>query len=212
MSLNHPLSPLPSFSKCFDLTEELCGKLEASAVVASIESSSARSSEPHSGALILRGNRCVLVRSLTRPPQWSGMRVPSAEVLPGETAVEAAVRAASDLCDIDAAGEIVHLPQLAPVAIFGANQTVHVHFFHAKKAAPSGESDTEDPSDLYDWYTFPRALGALRDDASRLMLHTAAFALHAAAAAAQIPVRGGRYFQELTATYKSGRLKVTCYP
>ena len=48
------------------------------------------------GALILRGNRCVLVRSLESPPEWPGMRLPFVELDGVESAVEGAIRAASE--------------------------------------------------------------------------------------------------------------------
>ena len=44
------------------------------------------------GALILRGSRCVLARSLTKPPAWRGMRIPSVVPREGEAPHDAAVR------------------------------------------------------------------------------------------------------------------------
>jgi hypothetical protein len=54
------------------------------------------------GAFILRGNRCVLVRSLASPPTWTGLRIPFVERRAGESALDGAVRAASGrspMCD-----------------------------------------------------------------------------------------------------------------
>ena len=49
------------------------------------------------GGLILRGNKCVLIRSLTG--EWEGMRLPwGAASLNGSTS-EAAVQIASELCE-----------------------------------------------------------------------------------------------------------------
>jgi hypothetical protein len=47
------------------------------------------------GALVVRGNRCVLARSLASPPAWSGMRLPFVERRAGEAAIDGAMRAAS---------------------------------------------------------------------------------------------------------------------
>jgi hypothetical protein len=71
------------------------------------------------GALVLRGSRCVLVRSLASPPAWIGMRIPVTTVRPAETHHAAAVRAAADACDIDGGTELVTMPGLLPVALYG---------------------------------------------------------------------------------------------
>ena len=50
--------------------------------------------ERHVGALLLRGNRCVLVRSTHESEyQWTGMRVSSVLQKSDETPVQAAIRA-----------------------------------------------------------------------------------------------------------------------
>ena len=41
------------------------------------------------GALVLRGNRCVLVRSLSSPPEWPGVRLPFVALRDGETSTAA---------------------------------------------------------------------------------------------------------------------------
>ena len=75
----------------------------ATAAAAVVEAGSdkvkaAASGPPMAGALVLRGSRCVLVRSLSEPPEWSGMRIPAVEVLPdgSESYVEAAVRSVEE--------------------------------------------------------------------------------------------------------------------
>lgn len=57
-------------------------------------SPSARSGEVgrEIGALVLRGSRCVLVRSLSKPPAWKGVRIPSVKPREEEAAHDAAVR------------------------------------------------------------------------------------------------------------------------
>ena len=52
------------------------------------------------GALILRGNRCVLSRSLASPPAWEGMCIPTVALRDGERAADGAVRAAAEFCDL----------------------------------------------------------------------------------------------------------------
>ena len=51
-----------------------------------------------------------------------------------------------------------------PVMVHAAGERpVLLHFFYAKNPPPPGplaEADIEDEEDLYDWYTFPRALAA----------------------------------------------------
>ena len=74
-----------------------------------------RSMEPSMdtiGALVLRGNRCVLVRSLSKPPAWEGMQLPKVVPRAGETAMAAAMRAADECCNIDASSELEPLPNI----------------------------------------------------------------------------------------------------
>ena len=68
-----------------DLTSDLAKKQEADEAEAQVPDSSV---EPEVGALILRGNRCVLIRSLVKPPKWLGMRLPSVVRKPAEAAAE----------------------------------------------------------------------------------------------------------------------------
>jgi hypothetical protein len=71
------------------------------------------------GALVLRGSRCVLVRSLASPPLWQGMRIPVTAARPAETLAAAAVRAVAEACDIDGSTEVVPMPGVLPVALYG---------------------------------------------------------------------------------------------
>ena len=120
----------------------------------------------------------------------------------------ASVRAFSELCDVDGEDEIVPLEHVPPVMIHGDGRPygpVLLRMYCATRPPPEGPleaADEEDEDDLYDWYTFPRALEALGDDASRAALFTAAAALHAAAIAGKLPRKwaqceGGVFGQEL---------------
>ena len=162
------------------------------------------------GAVVLRGNRCVLVRSLAKPkPLWSGMAIPS---LPpksrGESALDAARRAACKWCEIDWPEELLQLPQLPPACVYRADgrggcSRTEVHALYTSQPPPPGpleDADAEDEDDCYDWYTFPRAMAALaHDPPAAAALRTLACALAAAAAAGAVPHKwGGVFGQEWT--------------
>jgi len=203
------------------------------------------------GALVLRGSRCVLVRSLENPPAWRGMKLPALtrlkaaaaeaaiaavvdsvdeDATPAEAAeagaaaaaanddggdamesyVAAGVRAFSTLCAVDGPSEMVPLANVPPVMVHGNGRPhgpVLLHLYYAAMPPPPRpleEADMEDEDDDYDWYTFPRAMAALPDEASRIALQTAALALHAAAAAGKVPAKwraseGGIFGQEFFA-------------
>ncbi len=156
------------------------------------------------GALVLRGSRCVLARSLSDPPAWRGMRIPSVLPRDGESAHDAAVRAASEFCDIDGETEVVHLPAVPPAVIYRpGGGRVWVYALYAARPPPPGpleDQDQTDDEDLYDWFTWPRAIRALADDLPSLCaLRCMACALDAAAAAAALPSKwGGVFGQEFT--------------
>ena len=72
----------------------------------------------------------------------------------GESDAAAAVRAASELCDIDGATELEPLP-LPPALIHAADGPVPVYALYARNAPPPGpleDADATDDDDLYDWY------------------------------------------------------------
>lgn len=168
------------------------------------------------GALVLRGNRCVLIRSLTNA--WKGMRIPSLQPRDGETPVESAKRSMTELCDIDS-DEFEVLPGIPPAVIYRNTQSythpndnamavgcITIYAMYATNPPPEGpleDADMEDEEDsLYDWYTFPRAVERLleiRDDAAVMALQTMAYALCAAAAYGRVPfIWGGLFGQEFT--------------
>lgn len=141
------------------------------------------------GGLVLRGNRCVLVRSLQK--EWAGMRIPSVCAIAGETPQETAARAVTELCDIDA-DEFYILAAIQPQTIYqsrcGKNVTrnVTVYLMYAVEPPPEGaleDQDKEDPSDPYDWYTWHRAVaafGAADDNSSLLAMRCIACVLSSA--------------------------------
>merc|ERR1712150_229691 len=160
---------------------------------------------PEIGGLILRGNRCVLVRSLSG--EWKGMRIPSMPAEPGELPAVTALCAVSEVCNIEAEDvEVLH--GLAPVNSYllrqGKMRPVSVHALYAVHPPPPGPpdaADEEDPEDIYDWYTFPRAMDALAGDQyGCAALASMALALAAGAAVGAVPDKwGGVFGQEWAA-------------
>ena len=156
------------------------------------------------GALVLRGNRCVLCRSLSG--EWNGMRVPSTEPDVDEMPLECAMRSVTELCDIDGPTEIEPLTQILPVNIYmpgGQPVVVTLFPFYAVNPPPDGgdvaleDADVEDEDDAYDWYTFPRAVAALMkhgDKATVAALQSLAFSLKGAARAGALPSKWGGVF------------------
>ena len=170
------------------------------------------------GGLILRGNRCVLCRSLTG--QWKGERVPSVEldVDNEETPIACAIRSINQCCEIDGEDEVMALPHVPPVSIYmpcGRSVIIELHALYAVQPPPDGpleEADMEDEDDIYDWYTFERAVTALRktgDTATIIALQTMSFALKGAACANILPIKwGGVFGQEFEATLDLSSMKL----
>lgn len=158
------------------------------------------------GACVLRGNRAVLVRSLASPPAWKGMRLPCVKLAEGESALAGAVRAASEFCEIEGSTELLTLPQIPPAALYlSEGRRAIIYPLYASHPPPPGaleEADLTDDEDLYDWYTWPRALQALRADAATLAaMRTLACALAAACSAGQLESKwGGVFGQEWLCT------------
>ena len=67
------------------------------------------------GALVLRGCRCILIRSLES--QWQGMRLPTTEASLEEDVVQAARRCIEELCDVEGS-EIEHLTQVPVIPLY----------------------------------------------------------------------------------------------
>mmetsp|Transcript_154072 Transcript_154072/g.287169 ORF Transcript_154072/g.287169 Transcript_154072/m.287169 type:complete len:933 (-) Transcript_154072:545-3343(-) len=154
------------------------------------------------GALVVRGCRCILVRSLENKPQWQGMRIPTVEAGPDEEVTKAAQRSIEELCGVDGC-EIEPLPGLPPIPLYVGSRCVDIVCFRAVQPPPAGpleDADVSDDEDLYDWYTWPRALHALRSRPNEVgVLHVIAFMLANAAAAKVIALEhGGVFGQEVT--------------
>ena len=155
------------------------------------------------GALLLRGNRCVLVRSLESPPAWKGMRLPTVALRLGEAEADGAIRAAAEYCDIEPS-ELERMPSVAPVSLHldeveGEGGHATIYPLYAARPPPPGcvleDADLTDEDDLYDWYTWPRAMYVLRHDARATMaLRTFACALAAAVDAGKLALKWGGYF------------------
>ena len=155
------------------------------------------------GALVLRGNRCVLARSLDSPPKWKGMRIPMVALAPGESQIESAIRAAAEFCDIADEwkdSELGALPSIPPVALHLDEEATAalVYPLCALRPPPDGpleDADLTDEDDTYDWYTWPRAVHALRDDPHAVAtLSTLACAIAAAVKAGRLEAKWGGYF------------------
>ncbi len=155
------------------------------------------------GALVLRGNRCVLVRSLTS--EWTGMRLPSVAPHPEESPTSAAIRAVVEFTGVDAS-EVTALPWVPPVAVYAPNNRLvlmQLHALYATEPPPDGpleDADMEDDETPYDWYTYLNAIRRL-DERSIAALQTIAFALMEAANVGILPCKwGGVFGQELSNT------------
>lgn len=153
--------------------------------------------ERHFGALILRGNRCVLVRSLKG--DWSGMRIPSVKPLPQETQEQAVLRSVVEFTEVDAKTEVMLLPHIAPVMVYAPNNRpllVELHAVYATEPPPEGpleDADLEDDESPYDWYTFQNAASQL-DQRSVAALRTISSALVEAANVGILPCKWGGVF------------------
>ena len=109
------------------------------------------------GALVLRGSRCVLVRSLAARPLWRGMAIPTIRPRRGESHRAAAKRAACLHCEVDYPEELLDLPQLPPACVYGAGGVrTDIFLLYTAVAPPPGPLeavDVIDEADCYDWWT-----------------------------------------------------------
>jgi hypothetical protein len=92
------------------------------------------------GGLVLRGNRCVLVRSLKK--KWEGMRFPSVPPAQGELPQDTAIRAVTELCDIDA-DEVYVLSDIPMVTVYrssdkGSSGNMSLYIMYAVQPPPTG--------------------------------------------------------------------------
>jgi G3E family GTPase len=167
------------------------------------------------GALVVRGNRCVLVRSLKAKAEWQGMKVPSVVPQQQETAAQAATRAVTELLGVDA-DEVEFLSQIPPVEMFGLDTEgpyrVQLYAMYSTSPPLDGaleEYDMEDDETPYDWYTFANAIKKL-DDRSIAALQTIALILVERANLGMIPCKwGGVFGQEMKVVLPSSGSNVT---
>jgi len=151
------------------------------------------------GALVLRGPRCILIRSLKG--EWKGMRIPTTvPQSPDETPVDVAIRSVVQHCEVDP-DEVRPLSHIAPVSLYAPQGVlVTVYPLYAVQPPPEGpleDQDMEDDESLYDWYTFENAVAKL-DVRSRACLTTMACTLIEAANVGLLPVKwGGVFGQEI---------------
>ena len=109
---------------------------------------------PECGALILRGNRVVLCRSLEDGDDPTVMHIPSCELdtEDEEDPLSCALRAVYEKCEIDEPEEnITYLSQLPPMRLFSPRKVVDVYFFYANNPPPSID-DTSEEEDFEDAY------------------------------------------------------------
>ena len=127
------------------------------------------------GGFVVRGNRCLLVRSLDQEASsWDGMRIPIVKRAPQESVYAAAIRAVTYYADVEPEAVTV-VPNLLPIQMYtnqfhtdGSKnnnnkvlQTVQLYVLYAAHPPPSEgpleDADMEDEEDYYDWYTYPNA-------------------------------------------------------
>uniref|UniRef100_A0A0G4HBD5 CobW C-terminal domain-containing protein n=1 Tax=Chromera velia CCMP2878 TaxID=1169474 RepID=A0A0G4HBD5_9ALVE len=161
------------------------------------------------GAVLVRGNRCVLVRSLDRfVREWEGMRIPSVIPTEEETPQAAAQRAIAELCDVVPEETVVL--DIPPVCLY-RHSGARTLLYALESAAPPPEgpledADMEDEEDLYDWYTWPRAVRALQhNQRETAALCTMALALSNGHMGCVVEHKwGGVFGQEWTQSLMSG--------
>jgi len=150
------------------------------------------------GALVLRGNRCILVRSLEE--EWQGMRIPSVVPNNNESPHDAAIRAFVELTDVDEE-EVETLPELvSPVYIYAPNGrpiVMQLYPLYATSPPPMDgpleDADMEDEESTYDWYLYSNAIKAL-DGQSIAALQIMSLSLLQAANVGLVPCKWGGVF------------------
>merc|ERR1712032_781290 len=154
---------------------------------------------------VLRGNRCVLVRSLSGA--WKGMKIPSLLPMPSEMPIETAIRCVVHYMEVESE-EVEAIPDVPSVDIFtqranGKPLRVQLYALYATSPPPDGpleDADIEDDEWDYDWYTFPNAIRKL-DTRCIAGLQAMALILLERANVGLLPCKwGGVFGQELQLT------------
>jgi hypothetical protein len=200
--------------KCEDVTAEL---LKVEIVEAIVDGGGVGGSNPsdvvdwggcerYVGGLVLRGNRCVLVRSLTG--EWSGMRFPSVRPRTGESTLSAAIRAVVECTGVEESEFVPVGGMIPPATVYGPGgrriviQLVPLYATSPPPDGPLEDADIEDDETEYDWYTLPNALGRL-DLRSGAALMGLSLALVEAANVGALECKwGGVFGQELAVSIR----------
>ena len=155
--------------------------------------------EARVAALVVRGGRCILARSLQTPKAWEGMRLPSAPAVAGEDAFPARggrSRRSSTSTSRTKAEQMAPFPNMPQLTLYRASGGLStVVFMKALQppVEPQEDYDLSDEDDDYDWYTLSRALPRV-DPPTACLLQTAAFALHGAVEAGVVAKEWGGVF------------------
>ena len=113
--------------------------------------------EARVAALVVRGGRCILARSLQTPKAWEGMRLPSAPAVAGEDAVAGARRAIAAQLGVDVEDQgdqmapLAGMPQLTLYRASGGVSTVVFMKALQPPVEPQEDYDLSDDEDDYDW-------------------------------------------------------------
>ncbi len=173
--------------------------------------------EARVAALVVRGGRCILARSLKSPKAWEGMRLPSAPAV-GEDTLSGARRAIAAQLGVDVedqGDQMAPLDNMPQLTLYRASGGVtNVVFMKALQppVEPQEDYDLSDDEDDYDWYTITRALPRV-DAPTACLLRTAAFALSAAVEAGVVAKTwGGVFGDELVAAVAGDALVATLKP
>jgi hypothetical protein len=153
------------------------------------------------GCVLLRGQKVVLVRSLSN--EWAGLRFPFGPARAAESEREAALRVTCAQCDI-CSYELYLLSDVPPAVFYRAEQgqqevvTLFVAFSTAGPPADAFDEEEEEDEDEdyeYDWMTFAQAARSLNSDEERRVLHTVSQSLQAACSMGVLEPRWGKLFK-----------------
>lgn len=151
------------------------------------------------GALLVRGRKCVLVRSLEG--EFDGMRLPFLlHCDAGQSAMECAVQALCEQCDISP--DNFYIPSYIPPVCYydksgtdGTTVCVFIYIALAVSPPSGGARDTveedEMPEEPYDWFGYAKAARLLQTEAEREVLQSLRCCLRRAYdAGLYVPLKG----------------------
>ena len=183
-----------------DITSDLMKVVVAIEEESDVAQLDFKTCEQYVGALVLRGNRCVLVRSLK--DEWKGMRIPSLPLplCDTESIHDTAVRAVLKYTEVENE-EMKPVDMISPITVYapyGRNIVMHLVVLYATQPPPEGPLEdqvTEDEESLYDWYTITNAMKRL-DERSIAALRSLSYVLTESAAVGVLPNKWGGVFGE----------------